>query len=211
MVLGQPLSVANRLLATQFGHQASAPAKIARMGIIHLIRHAEPLFDGSGRVCGSEFSNHVRLYNEAGIADLPKPVNIEGSIIVFASNLPRSIETARAMFPGVAVNTSREFREVPIPTGFPAWISLSFASMTLVARALWLIRLHCGTESPRQAKCRARRAIALLLQGLESAEKAALVGHGYMNRLIGRELCSLGWRRTGSSGYGYCSVQTYEL
>jgi broad specificity phosphatase PhoE len=90
-------------------------------------------------------------------------------------------------------------------------LRLSPFSWALVFRLLWLSGLAKEPESYTQAKERAHQAADQLaaLAG-RTPESVLLLGHGFMNRLIARQLQGGGWAETGNSGSGYWSVAVYE-
>lgn len=61
-----------------------------------------------------------------------------------------------------------------------------------IFRILWFFGYSRGADSLAQTQSRARAA-ALKLVALAADGPVLLVGHGIMNRLIGKELQAMGW------------------
>jgi len=101
------------------------------------------------------------------------------------------------------------FREVPTAATLPTWLWLKFSSLLVLARILWQLGVAESAESPKAAKARAKEATAVLTNAATTTCSAVLLGHGYFNRLIARELTQNGWTTGSSSGYGYGSVKEF--
>jgi diacylglycerol kinase len=79
-----------------------------------------------------------------------------------------------------------------------------------LARTLWYLRRWPGVESPTEAQERARRAANLLEDLVAENKSVFLLGHGYFNVLIARELRHRGWRGPRFPRRGYWSTVTYR-
>ncbi|MEO7580899.1 MAG: hypothetical protein ABIT83_25120, partial [Massilia sp.] len=73
---------------------------------------------------------------------------------------------------------------------------------TACLRLLWAAGFSAGIESLVHARVRARGA-AQALAALAADGPVLLLGHGIMNRLIARELTTLGWMASERQGKGY--------
>ncbi len=102
------------------------------------------------------------------------------------------------------------FREAEIPTPFSTSIPLRAATWAVVARVLWYMRKWSGTESPREVHERAKRA-ADELEALAAQDGSVfLLGHGYFNAAIMRQLRRRGWRGPKFPSTRYWSASTYR-
>ena len=180
------------------------------MATIYLIRHAKPSLNTSIRVTGTEFPDYVHRYDDSGVDAVTGALSLAGPFKVFCSELPRSVESAKLMFPDTEVNALSVFREAALPTRFPGWMRMRFSSFTMVARSVWLLGMSQGVESRREATSRAEVAAAILQEAAADGASAVLVGHGYFNALIGKRLRSSGWRRLSSGGYDHGAAQAYQ-
>lgn len=77
---------------------------------------------------------------------------------------------------------------------------------------MWLCGLSRNAERPAAAKQRAVQAANILVTFAKVTNgPVLLMGHGVMNRLIARELMSLGWKERRRQGNGYWSAGIYRL
>jgi broad specificity phosphatase PhoE len=168
---------------------------------IVLLRHGEPSIDKDLRLSARDFGNWVSCYNAAGIDGncLPSRAAIEQAArcqFVVCSNLPRSLESAKAL--GVKDNGPGEdmFREMEMPYASWSFPRLSLVTWCVLFRLMWVIGYRANAESFADARKRAR-ACAERLTELASTHRNVLhVGHGTMNWFIAKHLKSMGW--TGS-------------
>ena len=195
------------------------------MQMIVLKRHANPDFDSSMRVCTSDMGAVLAAYDEAGIKRtrdgrrkgsrvMTHYIDPEGgdgsSVQVVTSNLRRSVESARLFFPHrQTAATDTLYREAGLPTKLPlCGLAMRFSTAVMIARILWMLGIHQQAESYAMAAGRARRAAEALTSRAMEHGCVILVGHGFFNRLIGRELNRTGWtavRREGG-GFGACTT-----
>ena len=173
---------------------------------IIIYRHAEPLVTGNEIIFGHDFPLWVLRYNESGIVKIAPKGKKEK--IVFTSNLKRSIETGKHI--GREIIQSPVFREAEVPLiKFPSiqinakyWLSLS--------RVLWLLGLQTKCESFRSAKQRATQIVEKLSSKLSNHQRVVLVGHGFMNGLVKKELIHRDWSLTKiEGGNGFLAKMTF--
>lgn len=79
-----------------------------------------------------------------------------------------------------------------------------------IFRLLWLCGYARGSDSLMLTRQRARAAAERLV-ALAAKGPVLPVGHGIMNRLIGKELQALGWLARNRQGSRYWSMGVYEL
>lgn len=163
---------------------------------IHLIRHGKPACLPKSCLSREEFRQWVKAYDSAGILTDP-PGSLREFMYgpdvraVFSSSLRRSIQSAKALVTSDQISSDPLFNEaaiciaaIPFRMRSSAWV--------LLGRALWLLG-GSATEDLAAGRSRARRAANLLMRSAISVD-TVLVGHGWMNRMIGQELLGCGWK-----------------
>ncbi len=102
------------------------------------------------------------------------------------------------------------FSEAGLP--FALWKApwLPAEAWAAIFRLLWLFGYARGSDSLQTTRRRARAAAERLV-ALAARGPVLLVGHGIMNRLIGKELQALGWLARNRQGSRYWSMGVYEL
>lgn len=156
---------------------------------IILYRHGEPTVSGEEKISGCDFPQWVQRYNEAGI----RKNKIAGGkeAVVYTSNLLRSKETGRLIGKKTVANSL--IREAQIPLiRFPA-IRLKAKLWLFIARSLWLFGLKTRCESLTEAKIRVKQAVAYFEAQVSKNNRIVIVGHGFINRMIKKELLKRGW------------------
>jgi broad specificity phosphatase PhoE len=180
---------------------------------ITLLRHGKPTFDLKGSVRAKDLGAIARSYDLSGIAGAP-PIEtvaaIQGGRFVVCSHLARSIESAKALgFSEIHV-TEPLFCETAIPHFGSGSVSLPVGVWIVVLRILWLFGFSRNGESLINARKRARHAAERLIELAEEHQNILLVGHGFINRFIAKELKKSGWFGPSSPGTGYWGYGIYE-
>ncbi|KAF0819944.1 hypothetical protein KIS4809_1216 [Bacillus sp. ZZV12-4809] len=175
---------------------------------ITLIRHGRSAQMENHRMTSMEYKKWVDTYNHLGIAEGergPEDSIKKGasSLILLTSDLKRSIESARTLNPSAKVQSDPLFREMelPLPDIHLTGVRLRPNTWTFLLRILWICGYSHGCESYIQAKHRAKRASLKLTSFSKEHQHAVLIGHGFFNLYIAKELQKSGWngkRRTGS-------------
>ncbi len=184
-----------------------------------LMRHAKPDFDTSMPVRTSDFGEALSAYDEAGLeqphagerahrimTSFIDAEGLEGSRVqVVTSDLRRSIESARLFFPSIEADaTDPLYREAELPARLPLCaFTMRYSVAIVIARALWRLGIHQHAESYAMAAARAHRAAEALASRAMEHDCVILVGHGFFNRLIARELKQGGWTASRRHGRGF--------
>lgn len=156
---------------------------------IIIYRHAEPIVSGNEIISGQEFALWVQRYNESGIFANECPG--EKVDVVYTSDLKRSLETGKLI--GNHVIQDSLFREAEVPLiRFPS-MRLKAKVWLAISRSLWLLGLSTKCESFKEAKHRAKRIVERIELQLLKSKKIVIIGHGFINRLIKKELLQQGW------------------
>ncbi|MBN1906286.1 MAG: phosphoglycerate mutase family protein [Deltaproteobacteria bacterium] len=156
---------------------------------IIIYRHAEPTVSINEKIRGCDFPAGVKKYNESGIIAVKNMGHKEK--VVYTSDLLRSMATGRLI--GENIVTTPLLRETGIPLIKFQAVYLKANYWMIIARVLWLTGNKTGCESFSEAKARAKLAVNWFESLLSEKERIVVVGHGFINRLIKRELLRRGW------------------
>jgi broad specificity phosphatase PhoE len=179
---------------------------------IFLVRHGKPDCDRQVRLSRSAFVDWLARYAAAGVTLEPPhsaPCRAAAGTVqaIFASNLLRARDSAALLAGHLPVRIDAVFNEAD--TAIPPFnFSLRPGSWTAAGRLIWLAGA-VTQESYSVAKIRAARAAATLLAEAE-VRSVLLVGHGWMNRMIGGVLVRHGMRRIETTGSGYWSLMRFS-
>ncbi len=156
---------------------------------ITLYRHAEPEVSGDEIISGAKFALWVKKYNAAGIKKFDWPENKLD--FVFSSNLPRSYETAKVF--GKVVKQHVILREAEVPLfSFPP-IKLPAKYWLFLARFLWFCGMQKDCESFSAMQQRVKNIVDKIEEIPQESEQLIIVGHGFINRFIKKELIKRNW------------------
>ena len=102
------------------------------------------------------------------------------------------------------------FNEVEMP--YPSWklVKLYPDIWMFFFRTIWFLGYSSHSESFKKAKIRAEEATQKLVKNSSTNHTVALLGHGTMNRFIGKELVKLGWKKKGILGITNWGYVTFE-
>lgn len=187
---------------------------------ISLIRHGKSKHIDNNRITCREFKDWVRKYDDSGVFEessypLESVEKLETSNLVITSDLKRTIETAILLNPNVKAISSSLFRETELPVpSTKLWnLKLKPSIWAVILRCLWFSGYAKQCESLSTAKQRAKKAAEELVNYAKEHESVALVGHGFINVLIAKELQRMGWEgeRTPSSKHLNCTTYTFVL
>ena len=104
------------------------------------------------------------------------------------------------------------FREADLPIFRMPPFRLSPIFWASLFRVMWLCGISRNVETLSIAKQRAVHAADILVTYVEESNgPVLLMGHGVMNRLIAKELISLGWKECRQQGNGYWKARAYTL
>ncbi len=182
---------------------------------IVLLRHGKPNVPVYGKLRANKIHHWISSYNSAGLAPNVAPSSNAIEIasrcnIVACSDLPRSIESAQAL--GIKEINIMEpvFREMGLPyVSFP-FLKLSPNIWVVVFRVLWFLGCSSNSESIREAKIRAANGANRLKDMAINYGSVLLVGHGFVNRFIAKELLSNGWKGPRNPGNNYWEFGVYR-
>jgi broad specificity phosphatase PhoE len=180
---------------------------------ITILRHGKPDFEWGRNVRGSDFRRLESNYDSAGIVGIPPEESrnlIKHHEIVVCSDLPRSIQSAQALGANTVHFSSPVFREMNLPYFDRAPFTLPLKLWVVMLRSLWFLGFSKNTESLLKARARARVASNTLVELAAKHESVLLVGHGFLNHYVAKELLALNWVGPRSPGKKYWEFGTYE-
>lgn len=180
---------------------------------ITLLRHGKPAFQLSGLVRAEALPQIADAYAVSGIIDEPPEDTktfAQRHDLVISSDLPRAVESAHALGLKHIHHKDPLFRETPIPHLNSGRMTLPIGIWVVVLRMLWLFGFSRNGESLTNARRRARQAAERLAQLANEHGNIILVGHGFINHFIAKELKAMGWSGPGSPGKGYWEFASFH-
>lgn len=185
---------------------------------ISLIRHGKSKCIENNLMKCKEFKAWVEKYDWDGVfEENAYPLNtlkkITTANIVFTSNLKRSIESAWLLNPNLTATSDPLFRETELPApSTKLWgLKLKPSIWALILRCLWFCGYSKDCESLSLAKNRAKMASELLVEYAQEHKTVVLVGHGFFNRLIAKELQNKGWKGKSKISSKHWNCTTYSF
>lgn len=175
------------------------------------MRHGQPKGVNVDKVSALEMKDWIEHYNRSEITQQPVPnasLRLAASATVIASsNAPRALTSVQAL--GLKpVRVDAIFCEAQLPFGHWKRPRLSPFTWAFILRILWLCGYSGDVEPANTVRMRARKA-AELLQSLSSEGSVLLLGHGFMNQMIAKQLVKDGWVRHQRNGSQYWSAAVY--
>jgi broad specificity phosphatase PhoE len=180
---------------------------------ITLLRHGKPAFELKGKVRAKDLSEIATSYDLSGIVGVPPRETVEavqGINIVVCSHLTRSIESAKALGYSELYLKEPLFCETAIPHFNSGSILLPISVWVVILRLLWLFGFSRNGESFVSAKKRAKQAATRLVKLADENQNVLLVGHGFINHFIARELRKSGWLGPSKPGKGFWGYGIYK-
>ena len=180
---------------------------------IILLRHGKPDINLTGTAYAHEVTHHIERYDHAPVKDTPPAQAIEVASTcdaVVCSSLVRSHHSAAALNICSIHVVDKIFNEVAMPHFKNGAIKLPIRIWIILYRLMSLANFSRNGESYRQAKKRAKHATAKLIKIATYNKRTLLVGHGFINHLIAKELQKQNWKGPKSPGKHYWSFDTYR-
>jgi len=182
---------------------------------IILIRHGRPAIPVAPRTCHKGFRDYIDAYEEAGLDPQNAPPEELQDLVaelaaVFTSDRKRAHDSARALAPHAEVIVDPLFGEAPLAGPRIPLLRMRVPKWAVVARVLWHAGYHPEIEDYRQVKHRAVRAADILQRRAQSDRAVALIAHGYLNYLIGRELRRRGFQKAGVHRARFWNAVIYD-
>ncbi len=197
-----------------------AARAVPATGAITLVRHGEPALSRRVRLDWKGYVAWWANYDKAGLLEGQTPPAIlhrfaRDARYIYASTLPRSIETAHAVCEGRPFTSLDALIEAPLPPPhFPSFIRLTPNSWGwgFMARVCWwYLNIHGDCEGREAAKIRARHMAEFLVARAREGGDVLVLAHGFFNLMISLELKKMGFIKTVEQGFKYWGCRRYEL
>jgi broad specificity phosphatase PhoE len=188
--------------------------RAVRPGSIIIARHGRPKGDRKALVDWRGYETWWAQYDRNGLSEDQTPPDAlleagRSADVIFASTLPRAIETAEAIAGGKPIVKDEIFIEAPLPPP-PVWGRRTPREWGVWARSAWWLGRAAGQETRQAAEVRAAAAAATLTARALRGENVVLLAHGWFNRMMRPVLRSNGWRCVEDGGDTYWSFRRYE-
>ena len=186
---------------------------------ITLIRHGTSSWTENRPMTCLEFNKWVETYDAHGVAEeMVYPTEtlakMETAHLFVTSDLRRSIESANLLKPDAETLSDPLFRETELPLPGKNLFGLKLPAnwWLVLLRVLWFCGYSRGCESFNAAGERAAKAADELINWTEEHGHTILVGHGFFNNLIAKELLKRGWegKRRTSSKHWHSTTYTFS-
>ncbi|NYE07591.1 broad specificity phosphatase PhoE [Bacillus niacini] len=185
---------------------------------ISLIRHGKSQLTENDKITGLEFKKWVEKYDYLGVFEestYPSETleKVSTAKIIITSELKRAVESARLLNPVTKIISDPLFRETELPFNSSQLfnVKLKPSIWAIVLRILWFSGYSNECESLNQAKFRANKASQLLIDYANEYKSVVLVGHGFFNMLIAKELQKKGWKGTRKRDAKHWNCMTFSL
>ncbi len=153
-------------------------------------------------------------YNESGVVIDNKPcfeslAHAKNSFVV-CSTLERSKHSVKLLEVEKFMPDS-SFCEAELPVINIPLLKMSPHTWSIIFRIFWFFGLSKDVESKKKIASRVQAASEILENLAEEHKNIVLVGHGIMNRLIGKELVQRGWGgEVAPNGKKYSGYRYWE-
>ena len=183
---------------------------------IVILRHGQPDFSQTGLMSSAEFKEWVRSYDESSIVSSSKPSSqlnelAKSSSLVVCSSLRRSVDSGKLLKDSDKILIDSIFNEAGLPTNDWCFVKMTSNLWLIILRIMWFLGYSSNSESRKEASVRAKKAAQLLNELSKKNAVLMLVGHGIINRLLGRALTDIGWKVQKDAQSNYWSYAVYEF
>jgi len=169
--------------------------------------------DQLGWIAPFEMEQWIESYNRSVVQTDGIPFAglelIKSSSLIVSSAELRALSSVQAMGYSPSI-IDAVFCEAQLPLAFWRFPRLPSLVWAAFFRLTWFLGYSRGSESFHDAKIRARAGAHRLINLAEKGS-VLLMGHGIMNRLIAKELITLGWSGPKRQYGKYWSASIYRL
>jgi len=182
---------------------------------IILLRHGKPNNPSLNKIKAFSFKSWIESYNYSGLCSTSIPSKTALSIAnkcnaIVCSELTRSIESAEALKIKNITLSHSQFNEAGLPSANWRGLKLSPNAWAVIFRILWLFGYSNNSESYKESKLRAENSAKKLIELAKEHKSVLFVGHGIYNKLLAKQLKSLGWSGPSNPGTKHWSFGVYE-
>ena len=185
---------------------------------ISLIRHGKSQFTENDKITCIDFKNWIEKYDYNGVFEesiYPSETieKVTNAKIVITSDLKRAVQSAEVLNPEVKAIPDPLFREIELPTRTMKLLDVKLRPQmwAFILRLLWFCGNSNECESLSNAKSRAKKASQQLINYADEYKSVVLVGHGFFNMLIAKELQKKGWKGKRKTSTKHWNCTTYSL
>ena len=161
-----------------------------------IIRHAEVDFCWSRRCTSARFDSECRAYDHSPIRNVTYSIPQIEYRRIYVSELPRSRDTAKLLFPDGKYYESGLINEVPLRSSYDTKMNMPQWFWNLTGRLQWYINCPRQAEGRRKTRERAKKFTEMI--GKEDMD-IAVVTHGFYMHTLLREMKEAGFRMVNSS------------
>ncbi len=161
-----------------------------------IIRHAEVDFCWSRRCTSEMFDAECRKYDLSPIRNVTYSIPQIVYQKTYVSELSRSKDTAKLLFPSGEHLESPLINEVPLKSSFDTKMNMPLWFWNLTGRLQWFTNSIRQAETRRQTKKRAKEFAEFIRN---DDMDIAVVTHGFYMHTLLQEMKKVGFRMTGSS------------
>jgi broad specificity phosphatase PhoE len=183
---------------------------------IVLARHGRPAMTARERlaITGRDIGRWYRQYDELGIADeFAPPATLRelaaSAGCVVASDSRRAIESAMRLTKSDRIRVDAALREVGFPDSLDLPVRLSPGTWVMIARAAQLLNACASDERVHDVRARAAAVVDSLVNMADDHRTVVVVGHGWFNHFVARELRRRRWRGPLRPSTRYWGATTY--
>ncbi|SDN19594.1 histidine phosphatase family protein [Alkalicoccus daliensis] len=183
---------------------------------INLIRHGKSLYSDKTKINMRNYENWSRNYDSSGVhVEKNYPLltieKVKTSELLLTSNLKRTKDSAAYLSPEASFVSSSLFRETELPVLQKfEFLKIKPIYWDILLRLLWLGGCSTKCESYKEAKYRAVHAADSLVEFAENYSKITLIGHGFFNYLISKELKKKKWKGNSRISFKNWECTTYQ-
>jgi broad specificity phosphatase PhoE len=162
---------------------------------IALARHGPLALGNEPWLAPRDLADWIQRYHCSSITSSDPPREIKSraaASTLVCSNAARCLQSAQRIDPGREILPDPIYREAELPHNFWSYPKLPPSMWAVVFRVAWLCGYTSTNESCLAATARAGLAAQQLIAVARARGPVLLIGHGIMNRLIGRQLLMLG-------------------
>lgn len=174
---------------------------------IIIYRHAKPIVSENEIISGKDYPDWVKRYNQSEITLSKKELPNEN--FVFTSKINRSIKTGKAISQKIEENELFNEAEVPL-IRFPKFKKKA-KFWVIISRILWMYGLSTKCESYKATKQRVNSAIQFIDSYLKSNNEIIIVGHGFINHMLKKQLIKNDWQLSLDEGHDYLSKMIFKF
>lgn len=190
------------------GNTTAAPQRV------YLLRHAEVAIEKPGWGKAEKVREYKKQYKAAPVKqEIPGELRAIADSLsaiskIYTSNLPRSKQTTRLLFGDSApFVTDSRLNEIEYPVLNNKLMKIPVKFWLSLSRGLWMLNLNKKeANSLKEEKDRIRELAIELTAISEKERNVFIVGHGFLNRLLLKELKNTGWEVERFEGYENLSL-----